>query len=261
MSKPPSTSNVLSSYRKRRQPLNPMIIYGAAGLLILAGLIMLVIWLSGPNKPLNTLFATKTPTPTITPTSTSTPTPTETPTITPTFTETPTPTPSAPFDYKVQEGDYLFSIAEKFNLGPTGIPLMLLLNPYTFEGADYSINPKTQIVYPGQTIRIPNPGMELPTATPVPADLPRGTKITYTVQPNDTLAGIAARFNSTVDAIMKENNLTNPNAIYVGQQLIIPVNLVTPTATRLPTSTPITATPQPSVTPVFTVTPSVTPTR
>jgi LysM repeat protein len=91
-------------------------------------------------------------------------------------------------------------------------------------------------------ILIPNPDMPLPTATIVPVSLPPGTKLTYTVQAGDTLGGIAAKFNSTIEAIIKENKITDPNALFVGQQLVIPANLVTPTATRNPTSTPVTVT-------------------
>jgi D-gamma-glutamyl-meso-diaminopimelic acid endopeptidase CwlS len=141
----------------------------------------------------------------------------------------------------VQEGDYLATIVEKFQLGQDGIPLIFMLNPYD-EAAGTGIDPATAILYPGDVIWIPNPGMPLPTATPIPPGLPRGTLLTYTVQAGDTLGGIAAKFNSTEEAIIKENKLTDPNALYVGQQLIIPVNLVTPTATRNPTSTPVTAT-------------------
>jgi LysM repeat protein len=43
-----------------------------------------------------------------------------------------------------------------------------------------------------------------------------------------------------MDDIIKENNLTDPNAIFVGQQLTIPANMVTATATFPPTSTPLT---------------------
>ena len=82
--------------------------------------------------------------------------------------------------------------------------------------------------------------MPLPTSTPIPANLPRGTKVDYIVQSGDTLAGIASLFNSTEEDIIKENNITDPNAIQVGQLLIVPVNMVTPTPTRPPTSTPIT---------------------
>ncbi len=243
-----STRSVIDSYRKRRQQNQVFIVWGGAALLILIGIILLVIWLTGPSKPLNTLFATETPTPTLTFTPTLTPTPTETLTITPTFTETPTPTRSAPYTYTVQEGDFLATIVEKENLGNDGVALILLLNPYNAESGT-GIDPTTQIIYPGQEILLPYPGMPLPTSTPLPADLQRGTKLTYFVQAGDTLATIASLFNSTMDEIIKENKLEDPNAIFVGQQLIIPVNLVTATATFPPTSTAAAATPSATATP------------
>jgi len=234
-----STRSVIESYRKRRQQNQAFIIWGGAALLILIGIILLVIWLTGPSKPLDALFATETPTPTLTFTPTATTIPTETPTITATYTETPTATRSAPYTYIVQEGDFLATIVEKENLGDDGVALILLLNPYN-EDDGTGIDPTTQIIYPGQEILLPFPGMPLPTSTPIPADLQRGTKLTYTIQAGDTLAGIAALYNSTVDEIIKENEIEDPNAIFVGQQLTIPVNLVTATATFPPTSTPLT---------------------
>ena len=248
MNKP--TSDVISSYRKRRKAQGPFLIYGAAGLLVLIGIIMLVIWLTGPSKPLDAIFATDTPTPTITPSPTSTSPPPATPTVTSTATETLTPTPSAVFDYTVQEGEYLAVIIEKFNLGDNGLPLIVILNNFSAEGSDFSVDPGTLNVYPGQKLHLPYPGMPLPTATPIPADLPRGTKVDYYVQAGDTLAVIAAKFNSTIDDIIKENKLEDPNAIFVGQKLVIPINMVTATATRSSTSTPVTP-----GTPTFTVTP------
>jgi LysM repeat protein len=235
---------VINSYRKRRQRRGPNMVYILAGLLFVGGLAVLIIWQSGPGQPLNTLFATDTPTPTVTFTPTNTAPPTETPTITPTASETPTVTPSAPFNYTVQEGDSLAVIAERFALGDDGIPLILFLNPFNPDSLERpGIDPTTQIVYPGLQIWIPNPGLELPTATPIPPDLPRGTLIDYVVQFGDSLAGIASIFNSTVEAIIEENELADPNAIYVGQLLVIPANLVTPTATLPPTSTPSTPVP------------------
>ncbi len=44
----------------------------------------------------------------------------------------------------------------------------------------------------------------------------------YKVRSGDTLFEIALRFNQTVDAIVRENNLANPGLLRVGQQLIIP---------------------------------------
>jgi len=69
------------------------------------------------------------------------------------------------------------------------------------------------------------------TPTPLPEGLPLGTKIEYTVQSGDTLAVIAATFNSTVDDILDENELEDPNSIFVGQILVVRVNLVTPVPT------------------------------
>jgi len=238
-----STRSVIDKYRKRRQQNKVFIVWGGAALLILIGIILLVIWLTGPSQPLASMFATETPTPTMTFTPTSTSTPTMTSTVTETPTVTFTPTPSQPFTYKVQEGDYLAAIVEKFNLGDDGISLIMLLNPY--QGVDegtglpIGIDENSNIV-PGMDLLLPEPGRQLPTPTSLPTDLARGTKLTYTIQAGDTLAGIAAVFNSTVDEIIAENELDDPNAIFVGQQLIIPANVVTATATRPPTSTPIT---------------------
>ena len=44
----------------------------------------------------------------------------------------------------------------------------------------------------------------------------------YTVKSGDTLFEIGLRYNQTVDAIARENNLLDPGVLRVGQQLIIP---------------------------------------
>lgn len=239
--KPPASlqpSGMIGSYRKRNRSRQNMITI-IASVLLLGGLALLIYWMTLPGKPINLLLATETPTPTLTftPTNTNTPTPTFTETPSPTITVT--PTFSAPFTYTVQDGDSLAVIAEKFVLGDDAIPLIILLNPFNPE-TGVGIDPTTQIVIPGQVILLPNPDMQLPTATSIPPNLPRGTKLEYTVASGDSLGAIADKFNSTIEAIIEENNITNPNSLFVGQVLQIPVNLVTPTATRPPTSTPIT---------------------
>jgi LysM repeat protein len=253
-----SPSSSITSYRKRRRRGGPNIIYLIAGVLVLGGIILLIAWLAGPSKPISTFFATETSTPTMTFTPTSTSTPTEMPTATSTATVTPTATFSSPFTYTVQAGDYLELISKTYNLGDDGIQLILLLNPYgginETTGFPIGIDPLTQNILPGQVILLPNPGMQLPTATTVPLGLPQGQKVEYIVQSGDSLARIAALFNSTEADIIKENNIIDPNAIQVGQLLIIPVNMVTPTATRPPTSTPITPGPG-TVLPTATFTP------
>ena len=237
LNRPPSgkTSDVINSFRKRRQQRGPFLVYGAIGLVVL-GVILLIVWLSsGENAPLGGLFATDTPTPTLTFTPTNTSTPSITPTITETSTITATATPSGPFPYVILEGDTLDAIAARFNLGEDGILLILDQNPSI-------INDFNGVIFVGQTILIPPPGTTRPTSTPIPADLRRGTLIEYRVLPGDTLAGIAARFNSLEENIVAENELENANALQVGQILQIPVNLVTATATLPPTSTPVTPT-------------------
>jgi LysM repeat protein len=250
--KPPAT--LISSYKKKQQA-GPFIFWTLAVLLIFAGIVVLLVWLfssGGPKLPEITLFATATPTSTITPspTSTSTLTPTSTATETPTVTLS--PTPDKPFYYAVEANDNLSTISEKFNLGPDGIPLLLLLNPYDAT-AGTGIDPVTFNLTVGQKILIPNPGMPLPTETPIPSDLRAGTKITYTIQPGDTIAGIAAKFNSTYEDILKENKIAeaDANKIFVGQQITVRANLVTPTASPQPTITP-----GPSVTPPSPFTPT-----
>jgi hypothetical protein len=81
-----SPSSSISSLRKRKPRNRLNLIYIIAGVLILGGILLLISWLFGPSKPLNTFFATETPTPTLTFTPTSTSTPTETPTATATAT-------------------------------------------------------------------------------------------------------------------------------------------------------------------------------
>lgn len=224
--------DVIDSYRKRQQNARraPLVL-GVAALLLIVGIGALIFWLVGPGAPSFSLFATDTPTPTNTATVTLTPTATNTPTVTPTETATPTvtvtPTVAGPFIYQVVEGDSCFAIAVKFKVD---ILLLITIN---------NLDPSCPIKV-GDKLTIPGPETALPTATEIPSNLRPGTKIEYTVQTGDTLGSIALQFNSTVDAIKEENDITDENAILVGQKLIIPVNLVTavPTATLGASATP-----------------------
>jgi LysM repeat protein len=223
-----SPQSVIDSYRKRQRSL-PFIIGGLAVLLVMVGVVIIVFWVSGPSSPKISFFPSVTPTVTITPTETLEP-PTFTPTMPPTDTPVPSPTlsltPSGPFEYTIQEQDNCWDISVKFKVD---LPVLLAIN--NFVGCP---------IHPGQKILIPAPGQKLPTATDFPADMARGTKIDYYIQLGDTLAGIASRFNTTVELVMSDNKIlpADANKIQVGQKLTIRVNLVTPTKTFAPTSTP-----------------------
>lgn len=47
--------------------------------------------------------------------------------------------------------------------------------------------------------------------------------ILYAVEPGDTLSSLARTFNTTVENILKFNRIRNPDLIYIGQELEIPL--------------------------------------
>lgn len=79
----------------------------------------------------------------------------------------------------------------------------------------------------------PTPAPPIPIVTPTPIDPtavaeatqaapPEERPETYVVAENDTLYGIAARFNVEISVLVEVNGLSDPNDIQVGQELIIP---------------------------------------
>lgn len=48
--------------------------------------------------------------------------------------------------------------------------------------------------------------------------------MTHTVVPGDNLYTISHNYNSTVENVLKFNNIINPNFIYVGQKIVIPLS-------------------------------------
>ena len=94
--------------------------------------------------------------------------------------------------YTVQPGDTLWGIAERYG---TTVSALAAANGIR--------NPS--LIYPGQVLRIPGGTAER----------------TYTVQPGDTLWGIAERYGTTVSALAAANGIRNPDLIYPGQVLRI----------------------------------------
>lgn len=99
--------------------------------------------------------------------------------------------------YTVKSGDSLWSIAKKFNT--------------TVDAIKKENNLTSNTLRVGQVLRIPG-------ATEEGEDVNL-----YIVKSGDTLYKIAQKFNTTVDAIKKLNNL-NTNVLTIGQQLRIPTS-------------------------------------
>jgi LysM repeat protein len=131
--------------------------------------------------------------------------------------------------YLVQAGDNLYRIA--------------LDNGFSLEevrAANPNLVGDAPILQVGQTINLPceedaEPTLQSGSAglgdsiiapqTTVPTSAPAGSAAggtTYIVRPGDTLYTIAIRNDTTVQALINANNLTNPNRLDVGQELIIP---------------------------------------
>jgi LysM repeat protein len=212
--------------KRRRARMVPAILAGLAVIFLVAGLLLVVnFFTQGPGQ---SLLRTPTPMPSATLTQ-PLPTPTLAASLTPRFTLTPTvtsgpsPTPS-PITYTVNSGDTLFGIAQQFNVDLCELMAFnQVLDPV--------------LVSVGTVITIPVEGVELPTPTPLPTGLPRGSRIRYVVQCGDSLQLIAAKFNSTAEDIAQRNRITDLNTIQPGQVLEVRINIATPTPTIQPTST------------------------
>lgn len=76
-------------------------------------------------------------------------------------------------------------------------------------------------------IEAPPPPSPLPTRTPVRTPTPVPPTATpsqrfHTVAAGETLSEIAQRYGATVDAILRANNMSNPNMLSIGAKLLIP---------------------------------------
>ena len=213
--------------QERKKKIMPWILGSISILMVGIGITLIIIWING-NKSPGLALTDQTPESTHT---VSPPTLTPTMTLIPTETGTPfpsaTPTASAPFEYVVKDGDYISTIAESFEI--EDVLSILILNNFTYD----------TVLYPGDVILLPDPNYATPTPTPLPDDLVSGTLIEYEILPGDSIQSIAVKFNSTEDAIIEENELDDPDTIYPGQILRIPVNIATPvpTSTQVPTAT------------------------
>ena len=100
-----------------------------------------------------------------------------------------------PLVHTVQEGEFLVTIAERYS---TTAEALQILNNLTDPNA----------LYVGQSLLIPGAG-----GTAVPT--------VYTVQVGDTLADIAAKFNTTTADIAQRNSLLHPHLLPAGERLTL----------------------------------------
>jgi len=105
--------------------------------------------------------------------------------------------------YVVRSGDTLNSIAARFGVSPSALAR-----------ANGISNPNK--IYIGQRLVIS--GSAAPAPQPKPGTTAPSGGV-YIVQRGDTLAIIAARYHTTVSALMALNGISNPNKIWVGQRL------------------------------------------
>ncbi|MDX2161365.1 MAG: LysM peptidoglycan-binding domain-containing protein [bacterium] len=141
----------------------------------------------------------------------------------------PTVTPQDACVYVVQAGDTLFQIAIDQDVAVNDIrtsnPELTGQNPILQIGQEL-IMPRENC--PGYIPPPPQAETD-PAATDDPAatrtrasSAAEGAGEVYTVQPGDTLFTIAQRFGTTISAIVEANELTNPDQLRIGQELIIP---------------------------------------
>lgn len=84
-----------------------------------------------------------------------------------------------------------------------------------------------------------SPILQTPTPLPTATPTPTATPIIYTIAEGDTLLGIAIEQNSTVEQIQTLNPNARPEALQIGQQLILPPPATAVAQTNLATSIPL----------------------
>ena len=184
----------------------------------------------------------------------------------------PAPPQNNPGTYVVQPGDSFNRIAAKFGISAEALAEAngLTIASYIYAGQVLNIpaagQPQATLVPPTipptPAASTPVPVTQVPatlvptaqaTTTPAPVESPAqaepGKPLKYTVQRGDSLSSIAARFNTTVDALMQLNGLTDANFLYVGQVLVIIKGDDQNNETPAPTGTVAAGTPIPTPTP------------
>lgn len=85
----------------------------------------------------------------------------------------------------------------------------------------------------------PSPTHAPPVASPAALPTTPAQPTTYTVKPGDSLSAIAFQYGLSLQELMAANGITDPDVLFAGQKLIIPVpGSITPVPTSAPTVAP-----------------------
>ena len=117
----------------------------------------------------------------------------------------PTVTPGLPTTYKLQQGEFVYCVARRFNVNPD---TMLSLNGLSI----------SSFVYEGMTLKIPQTGGKFPDGRAL-----KTHPATYTVVASDTIYTVACKFGDVEPwAIAMANNLAAPYKLTAGSVINIP---------------------------------------
>ncbi|CDQ19586.1 3D (Asp-Asp-Asp) domain-containing protein [Halobacillus karajensis] len=103
-------------------------------------------------------------------------------------------------EYKINKGDTLWGISQKYDVSVNDLKTMNNLN--------------SNLIYPNQTLKVANGSKS---STPSSSSNTSSNTSTYTVKSGDTLYAISQKFNISVDQLMAWNNLTS-TLIHPGEQ-------------------------------------------
>ncbi len=109
-------------------------------------------------------------------------------------------------NHYVRRGETLSEIAERYGTSVSAIARLTGLRSVNF-------------IRPGQRLKIPVRGSSRSYASPPPL-IKEGEKLIYVVRRGDSLSKIARDYNTTIQKIKEDNNLTNNN-LDVGQKIVI----------------------------------------
>jgi LysM repeat protein len=177
-------------------------------LLIVGALALLWIWKPWQSNPAEVAAVVS-----ATPSRTATGMPTATyevaPSATPLYSPTPAPTATLPPDqvrHTVKSGETVSSIAKLY--GTTSQAVLAANNLKT-----------NTIISVDQELIIPLPAAN--TSTPTPTLTPSPTPFVYVIKSGDTLSAIARTYDTTVEALMDANGITDATNIVAGTKLTI----------------------------------------